>query len=99
MVEIVIIEVEGPLPKGINGGMVGTMVTGVGTPLVGSGQEIVCVVVNRPLGLGPIGPVEGIPIMKSGTDTSPLPTISPWKGSRCAPTMGINGTMNKVGLD
>ena len=48
------------------------MVAGVGSPLVDSVPTIVCVVARGPLGLGPMGHVEGIPEMMGGEDMSPL---------------------------
>ena len=60
---IVKMDMEGPLPSIINGCMVGTTVAGVGPPLVGSGQATMYVVEKGPLGLGPIGPMEGIPVI------------------------------------
>ena len=90
---------EEPLPLGTNGGTVGTTMDGVGPPLVGSKVEKMCTVEKGPLGSEPIDPVEGIPVMMGGIDTSPLPTIPPWKGSGCAPTMGLDGAVKKVGSD
>ena len=84
-------DMEGPLPPGIKGCMVGTTVAGVGLPLVGSIPAAVCAVV--------MGPLEGIPVMISGKDIGPLPTIPLWKGSGCALAMGLVGAVNKVGLD
>ena len=49
----------------------------MGTPLVGSELAPVCAVIRGPLGPGPIGPVEGIPMMIGGMDVSPLMTIPP----------------------
>ena len=42
-------DVEGPLPLGINNGMVGTVVAGAGLPLVGSIPTTVCAVMVVPL--------------------------------------------------
>ena len=77
MVGIVEIDVEGPLPPGINGGMEVVTIVGMGPPLVGSEPTTVCGVQRDPLGLGPIDPVERIPIMIGGMDVSPLLTIPP----------------------
>ena len=82
MVGIVRMEVEGPIPPCMNGGMVGTMMDRAGPPLFGSGPTTVCEVVRGPLGTRPIGPTEGISGMTGGTDTSPLLTIPPLKGVR-----------------
>ena len=82
-------DVEGPLPLGIKGGMVGTMVTSVGLPLMGSIPVVVCVVVMVPL--------EGILVMMGGKDVGPLPTIPMWKGSGCMPTMGLDEAIKKLG--
>ena len=57
--------------------MVVTTVAGMGPPLVGSEPTTVCAVVTGPLGLGPIGLVEGIPVMIGGMDMSPLLTFPP----------------------
>ena len=69
--------VEGTVPPCMNVGMVWTIVARVGPPLVGSELESVCAVTRGPLGLGPVGPREGISSMTSKTFTSPLPTIPP----------------------
>ena len=84
-------DVEGPLPLGIKGGMVGTMVDGVGSPLMGSFQTTTCAVV--------MGPLEGITMMMGGKDVGPPPTIPLWKGSRYAPSMGIDKVVKKGGSD
>ena len=89
----------GKLPRGINGVMVVKMVAGMGPQLVGTKETIVCSVTRGPLGPGPVGPMEGIPVMIGGMDVSPLLTIPPWKGSGCALAMGLDGAGNKVGSD
>ena len=58
---------------------------------MGSVPLAVCVVV--------MGPLVGIPMMMGGKDIGPPPTIPPWKGSGCAPAMGLDGAVNKVGSD
>ena len=75
MVGIVRMEVEGPLILCINGGMAGNMGDGVGPSIVGNVPTIVCAMENIPLEPGPIGLVEGIPIMIGRMDVSPLLTI------------------------
>ena len=84
-------DVEGPLPPGIKSGIGGTTVADVGPLLVGSIPTTMCVVV--------MGPLEGIPVMMGGKDVGPPPTMPPWKGYRCVPVKGIDGVVNKVGLD
>ena len=69
-------DVEGPLLLGIKGGMVGTMVAGVGPPQVGSVSTTVYGV--------EMGQLEGIPMMMGGKDIGPPPTITLWKGFECA---------------
>ena len=49
-----------------------TMVDGMEPPLVGSEPAIVGAMTRGPLGLGPIGLVEGIPMIIGGMDMSPL---------------------------
>ena len=66
-------DMEGPLPPGIQGGMVGTTVAGVGPPVVGNVPAAVCVV--------EMGPLEGIPVMMGGKDIGPPPTIPLWNGT------------------
>ena len=63
MVGIVGIYVEGPLPPGINGGIVRTNLAIMGPPLVGSRPTTMCAVGNGPLRLELVGLVEGIPVM------------------------------------
>ena len=77
MVGIVEIEVEGPLPPGINGGMFGNVVAIMGSPIVGNKPEAMCVVGKGPLVPGPIGLVEGMLVMIGGIDVIPLLTIPP----------------------
>ena len=89
----------GPLPPGIKGGMVGTTVSGMGPPLLGSVPASVCVVAMGPLEPEPVGPVEEILVMMGGKDTCLVPTIPLWKGSGCTPAMGLDGVVNKAGLD
>ena len=74
---IVRTDMELPLPPGIKGGMVVTTVAGMGPPLVGIELAAMCAVTMGPLGLGPIGLVEAIPVMIGGMDVSPLLTIPP----------------------
>ena len=97
MVGIDEMDMEGPLTPCMNGGMVGTMVVGVGPPLVGSGPGAVCVVAKGPLGLGPFSLVEGILVMMGETDTIPLPTFPPWNILGCALVMGLDGAVKNVG--
>ena len=80
MVRIVRMEVKGPLPPCMSGGMVGTMVDGVGPPLVGSRPTTVCAVKKGPLGPGFVSQVEGIPRMMGQMDTTPRSTIPPERG-------------------
>ena len=75
---------------GMKGGMVGTMVAGVGPPLVGNISRV-CVVV--------MGLLEGIPMIMDGKDIGPPLNIPPWKGSGCTPAMGLDGVVNKTGSD
>ena len=70
-------EMEGTLSPCMSGGMVATTVAGVGKPLVGRGPAVVCVVEKGPLGLGPVDPVEGKPVLLGGMGKIPLPTIPP----------------------
>ena len=77
MVGITRTGMEGPFLSGINGGMVGTAIVRVGSPLVGSRPTIVCTVENGPLVPGLVSLVEGTPIMMGGMDTSPLPIVPP----------------------
>ena len=70
-------DVEGPMPLGINSGMVVTLVVGMGPPEEGSEPATLCAVTRSPLGPKPVGPVEGIPVMIGGMDVSPLLTIPP----------------------
>ena len=77
MVGIKEMKLDGPLPPRMNDGMVGTMVDEVGPPLVGSRPTTVCTVEKVPLGLGLVGPAEGIPRIMGGTDSCPLSTVPP----------------------
>ena len=52
--------------------MVVTIVARMEPPIMGGGPTLVCIVKIDPLGLGPIGPVEGIPVMIGGMDMGPL---------------------------
>ena len=67
------------------------MVDGAGPLLVDIIPTTMCAMV--------LGPLEGIPVMMGGKDIGPMPTIPPWKGSGCMPTMGLDGVINKLGLD
>ena len=84
-------DMEGPLPPSGIGGMVETMVASVGMPLMGGMPTTTCVVV--------MGPLEGIPVMMGDKDVGPFPTTPPSKGSGCVPSVGLDGAVNKVGLD
>ena len=75
MVGITRTGMEGPFPSGINGGMLGTTIVRVRSPLVGSRPTVVCIVENGALVPGLVSPVEGKPIMMGGMDTIPLPTV------------------------
>ena len=74
---IVRTDMEVPLPPGIKGGTIVTTVVGMGPPLVGSEPTAMCAVKMGPLEPGPVGQVEGIPMMIGGMDIIPLLTIPP----------------------
>ena len=99
MVGITRMEVEGPLPPCINGGMVGTTVARVGPPLVGGGPTTVCAVARIPLGPGPVGPVEAIPGMMGGMEQAHYQS-SPLKGVRRCTNHGARwgGEQSRFGL-
>ena len=65
--------------------------------MVGVGPTLVSMVERGPLGLGPVCPTKRIIGMMGVEVTSPLLTIPSWKRLGGAPTMGIDGEVNKVG--
>ena len=71
--------------------MLGIVVADAGLPLVGSIPTVACAVV--------VVPLVGRPMMMGGRDIVPLPTIPLKKGSGFVPAMGLDGAMNKVGLN
>ena len=74
--------VEGPLPPGMEGGMVGLVAAGAGPLLVGSVPTTSCVAVVILLA--------GIPVLMGGRNMGPPPTIPPEKGSKFVSAMGID---------
>ena len=78
---------EGTLPPGIKGGILGIVVTSAGPLLVGNVPTAACTVV--------LGPLARATVTMGGKDVGPLSTIPLCKGSKCTPSMGIDWAVNK----